>query len=180
MSQRPSADGSATRANDGKREQTRASASRRRARSASRAAPCSARSARCSPRSCAPSCAGRPDAVAPTTEQTPCAPGSIAPSANMSACELCSIGRFAASNTACEECEAGTYAASEGLSQCTLCPYPLGSGSGDVTCSFCKEGFYLKDASADSDDIFENPTKHCKSCRSQCRSMSACRNLAEM
>ena len=82
----------------------------------------------------------------------------------MSACELCPIGRFAASGTECEECEAGTYAASEGLSQCTLCPHPLSSKSGDVTCSICKEGFYLKDSSALPDDIFRFPTEHCKAC----------------
>ena len=80
----------------------------------------------------------------------------------MSACELCPIGHFAASSTECWECEAGTYAASEGLSQCTPCPYPTSSKSGDVTCSICKEGFYLKDASALPDDVFQNPTEHCK------------------
>ena len=99
-----------------------------------------------------------------STQQTPCAPGSIAPSAKMSACVLCPKGNFAASGTACEQCEAGTYAAREGLSQCTLCPHPLSSKSGDVTCSICKEGFYLRDASAHPDDIFRFPTKHCKAC----------------
>merc|ERR550514_1853618 len=109
---------------------------------------------------CAPGsfCAGG------AAQPTACAPGSIAPSANMSACELCPIGRFAASTTECEECEAGTYAASEGLSQCTPCPYPTSSESGDVTCPICKEGFYLQDASALPDDIFRFPTEHCKAC----------------
>jgi len=98
-------------------------------------------------------------------QPTACAPGSIAPSANMSACELCPKGHYAASRTACEVCEAGTYAASESLSLCTPCPHPLSSSSGDVTCSTCKEGFYLLDgANGDPADIFKAPTKHCKPC----------------
>ena len=51
------------------------------------------------------------------------------------------------------------------MGECTPCPHPLStSGSGSVTCSVCKEGFYLQDATALPDDVFQNPTQHCKPC----------------
>jgi len=92
-----------------------------------------------------------------------CAPGSIASSANMSACELCPAGRYAASRTACEECGEGTYSVSKGLSQCIPCPHPLSAERGSVTCAVCKADYYLL-GSEDPVDIFAFPTKHCKLC----------------
>ena len=62
------------------------------------------------------------------------------------------------------ECEPGTYAANRGQSECIPCPYPLASGNGSVTCSICKEGFYLKDSSTSLNAIFQNPTEHCRDC----------------
>ena len=58
----------------------------------------------------------------------------------------------------------GTYAANSAQGECTPCPHPLSSGRGDVICSICKEGYYLRGASAHPADIFQNPTQHCKPC----------------
>ena len=95
-----------------------------------------------------------------------CRAGTYGDASGLSECKDCPAGRYQNDTgaTSCRDCEAGTYAASEGLSQCTPCPYPTGSKSGDVTCSICKEGFYLRDATADPDDVFDNPTDYCKPC----------------
>jgi len=94
-----------------------------------------------------------------------CSPGTAAKPAQ-GQCTLCDLGTYQPDSGAagCLECALGTYAASKGLSQCTLCPHPLSSKSGDVICSICKEGFYLRDATALADEIFRYPTKHCKAC----------------
>jgi len=99
-----------------------------------------------------------------STKPTPCSPGTFAATEGLFECDSCEPGSSGAGGAFCSKCAAGTYAANPGQGECIPCPHPLSSRGGGVTCSICKTGYYLQDASALPAVIFESPTEHCKPC----------------
>jgi len=98
-------------------------------------------------------------------DPTPCSPGFFAAKEGQAKCEPCPPGTSSGQGSvACDACEAGRYAANAGQGLCVPCPHPLSSVNGSTICSFCEDDYYLRDTSADSDDIFTSPTEYCKPC----------------
>ena len=86
----------------------------------------------------------------------------------MTICNPCPIGTFQGKpgKITCEACSNGTYADRTGSKQCIDCSYRLSSKEGSTICSFCSEGFYLKDSSVSQLNIFQNPFENCLECPS--------------